>query len=88
MPKTTALFPVLFSVLLTGCVKEQPVIKVEKVPLSIPDNLLSCTFPPDMPPKPVTGDDGITTSAIIEALWAAGADCKTKLDGIKDINGK
>ena len=88
MRKTTVLFPVFCSALLMSCVHEpKPVIKIEKVPLSIPANLLTCPDP-EFPDKPATGDDGITTSVIIESLYASVFQCKANLEAIAKINGQ
>jgi hypothetical protein len=89
MLKTTVLFPVCFSVLLMGCAHDrEQVVKIEKVPLSIPGELLSCPFPPEYPAKPPGGDDGVTASLIIEQLYAAGFACKSNLETIAKLNGQ
>lgn len=54
------------------------------LPLSILD--LTCYWPPQLPPMPPGGDDGLSARVILELLWAKGEECATKLDAVRKLN--
>ncbi len=79
----THLWPLCCAILLTGCTgTSQTQIKIVKP--NIPDSLRTCDDVPNYPGDGMTQRDVAKWSA---RLWYAHADCRSKLQSLKDAIG-
>lgn len=75
--------------LLTACAKSEPppklIVETKIERLRVPDSLLACALAPPIPADGATQRD---VALFIADLWAAWADCRSKLAAVKKLTGE